>query len=84
VSTTPSQPRPLPSRHRHVPELTCGFNNSNGIVQLGNQYEAHGAAVFQNFKDHFSKIVVIYDIRERTLLNMQCRPVEDETISHGR
>jgi len=35
VSTTPSQPRPLPSRHRHIPELTCGFNNSNDVKSSG-------------------------------------------------
>jgi len=35
VSTTPSQPRPLPSRHLHIPELTYGFNNSNDVKSSG-------------------------------------------------
>jgi len=40
MPTTPSQPHPLPSathwrhRHRHFPELTCGFN-SNRLELLG-------------------------------------------------
>ena len=45
--TTPSLQRPLPSRHRHIPELTCGFNNSIDYTGGPDPFTERESVLFQ-------------------------------------
>jgi len=43
------RPRPLPSRHRHIPELTCGFNSSTDMKCMDQEQKRGPISRLRNY-----------------------------------